>query len=168
MLDQESFERLYQETFDTVYRYACVLVDDPSLAEDLAADVYLRAWRNRDSFRRQSKPLSWLLAIAHNTAMSAHRQRARGIAANRELSILAETSAPGPFPDAGPTTGALYSAIRNLPSDQQQVILLRFFDGLSHVEVAEQLQKQPGAVRALQYRALKRLRSTLHSSVAGR
>ena len=71
VLDERTFGSLYAETFDTLFRYACALTGDQSLAEDVVADAYLRAWEQRRTFRQRGTVTSWLLSITHNTAISA-------------------------------------------------------------------------------------------------
>ena len=70
-LTQAGFAQLYEATFDAVYRYAYVLTG----RAELAADVYVRAWRARDAYRGQGTLLSWLLSITHNCAMRVTQQR---------------------------------------------------------------------------------------------
>ena len=155
----EAFAALYAETFDAVYRYACALTADATVAEDVAADVYLRAWRKRDSFRGDGKPLSWLLSITHNCATSIRRGSSREV-------VTMDVLETRPAPARGPESTALASsqrhilmdAIRKLTLEQQHVLILRFFQEWSHAEIAAQLGRKETAVRALQYRALKRLR----------
>ncbi len=160
-LDREAFASLYEETFASVYRYAVVLTSDATQAEDLAAEVFLQAWHARDRYRGDGKVLSWLLAMTHNLGVSGHRRQARGEAARK--SLRPELLAPSPECELLRLASAeeLYAAIRKLSMDQQLVILLRFFEGRSHAEVGEILDRVPTAVRALQYRALKNLRALL-------
>ena len=74
-LTQAGFAQLYEATFDAVYRYAYVLTG----RAELAADVYVRAWRARDAYRGQGTLLSWLLSITHNCAMRVTQQRSREV-----------------------------------------------------------------------------------------
>jgi RNA polymerase sigma-70 factor (ECF subfamily) len=160
-LDRETFATLYEETFASVYRYALLLTSDPAQAEDLVADVYLRAWHARDRYRGDGKVLSWLLSMTHNLGVSGNRRRARGEAVRRTMQP--DLLSPSPEHELLRAASAeeLHAAIRKLTMDHQVVILLRFFEGRSHLEVGEILDRAPTAVRALQYRALKNLRALL-------
>ncbi len=161
-LELEDFRRLYEESFDTVYRYACSLTGNPSLAEDVAADTFMRAWRSRGNYRGDGPVLSWLLSITHNTAQTAIRR-------NRVTLVDAEVLERQPTGLAGPegstvsseSAAELHLAIRLLTPEQQQVIFMRFFENLSAEEVAVKLGRHATAIRSLQYRALRSLRRYL-------
>ncbi len=159
--DTAWFSQLYERTIDSVYRYAFVLVRNPDRAEDVAAEVYLRAWRGREALRDDQSALSWLLSITHNSAMSMLR-------ANREvpgIDGLEDTQDDSADLSEGLwaqfEAGRVHDAIRRLTAEQQQVVFLRFFEGLPHDEVARRLDSNANAVRAIQFRALGRLRKLL-------
>ncbi len=155
------FSALYERTVDSVYRYACVLVRDADRAQDVTADVYLKAWRNRHALRDEASAQPWLLSIAHNSAMSVLRST-RDVAG---LEAASEPEDPGAGPEgelfAGLEARRLQEAIRRLTAEQQQVVFLRFFEGLHHEEVARRIGRNANAVRAVQFRALSRLRKLL-------
>ncbi len=164
LLDSEQFARLYQETFESVYRYAWLLCRDACRAEDIAAEVFFRAWRGRAGFRGEGKALSWLLSIAHNCTLSALRGR-RESADLDTISNEADRSAlPVEVVLAASEAERLHQAIRELTPDQQQVIFLRFFEQLPHEAVAVRLGRSANAIRATQFRALHRLRTLLEQS----
>jgi RNA polymerase sigma-70 factor (ECF subfamily) len=155
----EDFAAVYEATFDAVYRYATVLAGDPTVAEDIAAEVYFRAWRSRRSYRGEGTQLSWLLSITHNTAATLLRRRARE-RPNQEVVDKRSGSIEGPerHVENSSDREMLLEAIRKLTPEQQQVVILRFFGDRSHREIARELGRKEDAVRALQYRALKQLR----------
>lgn len=162
------FSALYEQSIDSVYRYAHVLLRDADRAEDAAAEVFLKAWRGRNGLRDDSVALSWLLTITHNSAMSMLR-------ANREVSDLdaleqAEDERADPSAElfAEIEASRVQDAIRQLTPEQQQVVMLRFFEGLPHDEVARRLASNANAVRAIQFRALARLRKILQGDAVAR
>ena len=163
--DSAAFGQLYEQTVDSVYRYALVLVRDRDRAEDVAADVYLKAWKNRLSLRDGAAALSWLLSITHNVAISMLRasrevadvdliEEREDLNARTDTALFAEADA-----------ASLQSAMRRLTPEQQQVVFLRFFEDLPHDVVAARLNRNPNAIRAIQFRALSRLRKLLEVSV---
>jgi RNA polymerase sigma-70 factor (ECF subfamily) len=162
--DSDEFGALYQSTFETVYRYARMLMGNTPEAEDITADVYLQAWRHREGFRGSSSVVSWLLSITHNCAMSKLRKRGRETAG---IEVFAEPADPTNSPErellANATATEVRDAIQRLTPKQQHVILLRFFAGLSHKETGLRLGINAGAVRALQFRAMRTLRTDIES-----
>ena len=163
---REWFAQLYEDTFDAVFRYAQMLLRDEHRAEDVAAEVYLKAWRARDSYRGTGSCQSWLLSITHNVAHSQLRST-REVA---DISLVEdrEDGAAGPEAEFFSSVDAerVQVAIRLLTPEQQQVVFLRFFEGLPHEAVATQMGRNPNAVRAIQFRALSRLRKLLEDDIA--
>jgi RNA polymerase sigma-70 factor (ECF subfamily) len=161
----EWFVDLYESTCESVYRFALMLMRDPSAAEDVAAEVYLRAWRARDRFEERGTPVAWVLSITRNCALDELRKRRQ----ERNLEAIAEHEDPtqhlAPELSENDVT-AIHGAIRCLTREQQQVIFLRFYEELPHESVALKLGRNPNAVRAIQFRALSRLRKLLEESRA--
>ena len=162
--DKEWFAELYESTCDSVYRCAMMLVRNAHLAEDVAAEVYLRAWRSRDRFAGSGTPIAWVLSITRNCAMDELRNRREqydlDAVANYEAApVLGEQLSEG-------DVNAIHDAIQQLTSEQQIVVFLRFFEGLPHDQVAERLGRRPNAIRAIQFRALSRMRKILEAARA--
>ena len=160
-LTQAGFAQLYEATFDAVYRYAYVLTG----RAELAADVYVRAWRARDAYRGQGTLLSWLLSITHNCAMRVTQQRSREVLWDGSMGQRAKrTDEPEPAAVRADEAAALRTAIQHLTPPQQHVLVLRFAADMPPAEVAVQTGQTVNAVRATQFRALRRLRTLLESS----
>ncbi len=155
---------LYRRYLDRVYAYAFYQLGDHHDAEDATERTFLGALRAIARYRDQGSTFrAWLFRIAHNCVANVHRSRAR-----RRTESLPDEPA-WPAPNADPATlvnradelHALMRAVAELPGDRRQVILLRFVDELSAVEVGEVLGRSPGAVRVLQHRALRDLATRL-------
>ncbi|GAB4320782.1 MAG: sigma-70 family RNA polymerase sigma factor [Dehalococcoidia bacterium] len=153
------FSVLYRDNFESVYRFARMLVRDHFLAEDVAEEAFLRAWKARHSFRNRSASLTWVLSITRNCAADIYRS-------GREVVDL-ETIADLEDRDDGHKESALFSeenrkalhdAMGRLTEEQQLVVFLRFYRRMPHDQIAKQLGKNANAVRAIQFRALSRLR----------
>ncbi len=166
--DTTWFSALYETSVDSVYRYAHVLVRDPDRAEDVTADVFLRAWRGRAGLRDEASALSWLLTITHNSSMTLLRstREVSGIEAIAEAED--ETADPAAELFAEMEAARIHDAVRKLTPEQQQVVFLRFFEGLPHEDVAQRLGSNANAVRAIQFRALSRLRKILQEDAGAR
>ena len=167
VLTAEDFATVYGETFDAFYRYAYVLAGNTAQAEDIAAEVFLRAWRKRTSYRGEARILSWLLSITHNCAATMLRRGAREMPDSETVEANAGVS-PAPEAEAVAAVDGerMQALIQTLTPEQQQVIVLRFFEDWSHAQIGAALGRNEGAVRALQHRALRRLRKLIDAQSA--
>ncbi len=162
--DSEAFASLYQVYLNAIYRYVYYRIDHVEDAQDLTEQVFLNAWEALPAYQDRGYPFSsWLYRIAHNMVVDYHRVK-------KESVIMDQTPPTGQVIDHGSLlkqiiqsqdTEALAQAISQLPHEQQQVIILRFIEGLNHGEVSRLLAKSEGACRMLQYRALAALNQLL-------
>jgi RNA polymerase sigma-70 factor, ECF subfamily len=164
--DGAAFATLYRRYLDRVYGYAFYQLGDHHDAEDVTERIFLAALRALPDFRDQGSTFrAWLFRIAHNTIANAHRSRAR-----RRTEPLPEDfqrAAPNADP-AGQVALAdelreIRRVVAQMPDDRRQVILLRFVDDLSTTEIAEVLDRSPGAVRVLLHRSLRDLAARLNA-----
>ena len=158
----EAFGQLYDRYVTLIYRYTYYRVGSVALAEDLTSETFLRALRRISSFTWQGRDFgAWLITIARNLVAD-HYKSARfrlELPTANMLQADAEELAAGPEGQVigGLTNAALLDAVRELGSEQQECIVLRFFEGLSLTETALAMDKSAGAVKALQYRAVRSL-----------
>ena len=164
--DQEWFAGLYAATCDSVYRYALMLVREPYSAEDISAEVYLRAWRSRDGFSERGTAIAWLFSITRNCALDELRKRREQVQLDATTEFQDISVSLG-FELSETDIAAVHEALQRLTPEQQQVIFLRFYEELPHESVAARLGKTPNAVRAIQFRALARMRTLLEARRAG-
>ena len=160
--DAEAFGRLYDVNADRVYRHIYYRVGNTQDAEDLTQEVFLKAWEAIGRYRVTASPfLAWLMRISHNLIVDLYRRK------KKHIYLSDDYFAADPDAEAISSVGVdfdrrqLRQAILQLPGNQQQVILMRFIEGYSYAEIASSLGKSEGAIRVLQFRALKRLRSIL-------
>ncbi len=154
-----AFEEIYEEFFDKVYRYIAVRVGNPSDAEDLTEEVFLKALQSIGSFEwRGISIVAWLFRIAHNIVVDHLRKTSK-----RQVMPIEETM---PSNDASPhekttiniTLDCVRKALSQLTHAQQQVLSLRLAGGLSIVDTAKVMGKTEGAVKASQHSALVAIR----------
>jgi len=160
--DPDAFASLYDRYVERVYRFVLYRVHgDTALAEDLTSEVFLRALRKIKGFTWQGRDVgAWFLTIGRNLVLDHFKSgRAR-------LEVLGVEPTPGANDrvlDAEDEALArvsqqdLYQAISRLGSEQQEVIYWRFLQGYSVAETAAAMGKTDGAIKALQYRAVKAL-----------
>jgi RNA polymerase sigma-70 factor, ECF subfamily len=164
--DGAAFATLYRRYLDRVYGYAFYQLGDHHDAEDVTERIFLAALRALPDFHDQGSTFrAWLFRIAHNTIANAHRSRARR--RTEPLPDDFERAAPNADP-AGQVALAdelreIRRAVAEMPDERRQVILLRFVDDLSTAEIAEVLDRSPGAVRVLLHRSLRELAGRLNA-----
>lgn len=160
--DRSAFAELYDTHVDAVYRYLLYRVRDASEAEDLTSEVFTRAFANVHRYRWQGKSfLAWLYTIARNAVTDRRRRERPTVDLDDAFGIAEDGPTAHERAVLGEQVGKLRGAVRHLTADQQRVLSLRFELNLSSREVARMLGKNEGAIRALQFRALGRLRKIL-------
>lgn len=150
--DREAFEELYRTHAPAVARLVRFRLGAED--EDAVAEVFFRAWRGLATYRDTGAPFSaWLYGIARHVAIDAVRTRGR-----------MEPTDQLPDREVDPMTAdllSLHGAIEHLPTEQRQVIELKYLVGLTNDEVAAALGCSAGAVNAKQWRALRALAGEL-------
>lgn len=168
--DEEALAELYDFYAPPVYAYIYRRVGDPHLAEDLVGDVFVRVVQAIHSKRPWHTSFrAWLYRIAHNVVVDHYRRPRPVLSASLEEGWLPMTE-ESPKDTIGDTLDhqRLRSALRQLTQDQQQVLVLRFGEGLTIRETAQVLRKTTGAVKAVQHRAIVALRRILTREAASR
>lgn len=157
--DQEMFARLYQTYVDRIYRYVYFRVADDNLAEDITAQIFLKVWEKLDSYQPGQSPfMAWIYRIARNTVIDYYRTKKFTVSVENVRPVeLSHDDEVDEKLDVQVQSQKLHAALRELTKEQRQVLILKFVDGLSTTEIAKQLKKKTGAIRALQMRGLQGL-----------
>lgn len=154
--DPDAYAVLYRRHYATIAGYLYRRLGDQHLADDLAAETFIAAWRALARYRHTSVPFrAWLLRIATNQANAWTRTHKR------------ESSAPIPelsaTPDATPERTedlrVLYRAMRELSPDHQSVIALVYFESMSLSQAADVLHVREGTIKSRLSRARAELRA---------
>jgi|SRR5579859_4670695 len=165
--DRAAFAELYDTHVDSVYRYLLYRVREPSDAEDLCSEVFTRAFANIHRYRWQGKSfLAWLYTIARNAVTDRRRRERPTVEIDNAYGLAEDGPTAHERAVHGETVDALRGAVRHLTTEQQEVLVLRFVENRSSREVAKMLGKNEGAIRALQFRALGRLRKLMREEPA--
>ncbi|HEY0738369.1 MAG TPA: RNA polymerase sigma factor [Herpetosiphonaceae bacterium] len=155
----QALREIYDVYADLLFRYCYSRLHDSEAAQDCVQEIFMKAWKGIKTFeeRCEHSLTAWLYTIANNVVVSYLRKYNR----RRSLPLSAELR-----PDITQLTDlastvcdriALRQALSQLTDEQQHVITLKFFVGLSNREISVVIQRSEGAVKALQYRALARL-----------
>jgi len=165
--DVAAFGEIYDTHVDSVYRYLLYRVREPSDAEDLTSEVFTRAFANIHRYRWQGKSfLAWLYTIARNAVTDRRRRDRPTVELDNAYGLAAEGTTAHDRAVLGEEVDALRGAVKHLTGEQQEVLVLRFIENMSSREVATILGKNEGAIRALQFRALGRLRKILRDQLS--
>jgi RNA polymerase sigma factor (sigma-70 family) len=171
--DPVAFERFYRRHVEAVQRFVARRVDDPYLAADLTADVFVAAIESARSYRRsRGEPAAWLFGIAHNVVAGERRRNARALRAavhfrGRELLDEDDLAALHRRIDAEAAARELHRELGRLPEGERAVLELVALDGLSAGEAGRALGIGPVAARVRLHRARRRLRDRLDVPVLG-
>jgi RNA polymerase sigma-70 factor (ECF subfamily) len=158
--DRPAFAVLIERYWDRLYRWLCRLTRDPTSAEDIAQETFLKAFAAVNSFRAGSNFRAWLFRIAHNNFVN---QR-RAIRQNRKP--LVPEVAEDPRGPVGETLSheavrLIAEAVAKLPSDFRGALTLRVEEGLSFRDIAEVLGITEETARWRVFKARQKLMAVL-------
>ncbi len=174
--DAEAFGALYQRYVNRIYNYHYRHTSSRVDAEDLTSRTFYRALRSLHSYRETGAPFqAWLYRIAHNLVVNWYRDHANHPTISMDgddyLSLRAQMmpsdSADGPEASvaARELQAVLLEAIARLPEDRKTLIILKFVEGMTNVEIGEVLGRTEGAIKALYHRTLITLRLAMREGV---
>jgi RNA polymerase sigma-70 factor, ECF subfamily len=162
--DTEAFTFLYERYVNRIYNYIYYRTGNPNEAEDLTSRVFYRALDHIRRYNNRGVPFSaWLYRIAHNLVANWHRDNSR----RKEVPLEDYTQVPhrAMQPEASVVDNqeleSLLQAIRRLPSERQQLLILKFVEGMSNADVAMIMMRSEGAIKSLYHRTLLALRDEL-------
>lgn len=160
--DQDAARALFERYFDRIYNYVYARLGRVEDAEDLAMDTMTRSLTRLDQFQDQGVAFSsWVYRIAHNATIDHYRRQGKVTLVSLENATLPQSADPSEMALERMSNEGLRSAIRDLTEEQQQVLILRFFQDLTAAQVADIMGKSVGAIQALQHRALGSLERAL-------
>jgi len=167
--DPDAFERFYRQHVEAVQRFVARRVDDPTLAADLTADVFVAVIESAASYRRsRGAPVAWLYGIARNVIADERRRNARELrlvtrVRGRELVDQDDLAALHDRIAREAAGRALYRELNRLPAPERAVLELVAVDGLSVSEAGQALGIGAVAARVRLHRARQRMRNGLVS-----
>jgi len=164
--DKEAFGLLYQSYYVPIYRYCRIRLAKKEDAEDIAQDVFVKAWKSFDTFTlRGSTALPFFYTIAKNALIDFRKKKRPIEVLNKDTDdvgsrdiIHDEISAN--IMAAEETSQKIYSLLATLSENESDAIVMRFIDGLSNAEIATIVGRSEESVRQLQSRGLRKLKSS--------
>ena len=159
--DSDAFGLLYERNVEKIYNYLYYKTSSQTHAEDFTTLVFIRALGHIENYKDHGYPFSaWLYRIAHNLVVNWYRDK------DKIDEIPLDDKFPLPFKDdhvedrlqKTEEETDLLEIIRELSEDRQQVLILKFVEGLSNREIGEIMERTEGAIKALYHRTLVSLR----------
>lgn len=169
--DEAAVEALYGRYGGPCFSLARRILDDPQLAEDVVQQVFLALWQGSGYDPSRSAVSTWLLSVTHHKAVDAVRRESRRRTRLAGEQVLLETAAAGPGPDAAAwatlRAERTRAALRDLPAEQREVLLLAYYGGYTQTEIAGMTGLALGTVKSRTLTAMRKLREVLRGSVGG-
>jgi RNA polymerase sigma-70 factor (ECF subfamily) len=166
--DANALRALYDRHSSMVYGLGLKILRDPAEAEDLAQDVFLHLWRRAELFDGTRGAFTgWLVSLVRNRAIDRLRarrtkeQKKGAYEVERQSDVAPRGIDPNETAYAGELRGAVVKALSSLPEAQRSALELAYYGGLSHSEIAEQLETPLGTVKARIRQGMLRMRDLL-------
>lgn len=159
--DTAAFEQLYRDNVGRVYALCLRMTADPTEAEEMTQEAFIRAWQALDRFRGDAAFSTWLHRIAANAVLSHRRSAGRRHARVIEQEDLSHHEDEQDRTHRGPAVD-LEAAIAMLPEGAREIFVLYDIEGYRHDEIAEMTGLAVGTSKAQLHRARKLLREALN------
>lgn len=168
--DEAAIEALYQRYGGACFGLARRILDDAQLAEDVVQQVFLAMWQGTGYDPRRGAVSTWLLSITHHKAVDSVRKESNRRKRTAGEQTLLEVAAAGPGPDEEAwqrlRAERTRAALRLLPAEQREVVLLAYYGGYTQREIADMTGLPLGTVKSRTLTALRRLREHLGTDAA--
>jgi RNA polymerase sigma-70 factor (ECF subfamily) len=165
--DSVALRTLYDQVAPQLFALLLRILHRTELAEEALQEVFLSIWRNASTYRSQrGKPIAWMVSIARNRALDIrrsgkHHGAAQELTEATEQTLAAEGSDPVDHAAASLEAERLTQCMQRLSADQDRCIRLAFVSGLTHEEIARQLNSPIGTIKSWVRRGLQALKECL-------
>ena len=168
--EAEAFGILYERYVERIYNYVYYRVGSAEDAQDLTARVFYRALAHIGDYNDRGAPFAaWLYRIAHNLVANFHRDQSRRREVRLDdadvLTLAEKKEGPAQWAERDDDARTLLQAVRQLPPERQELLILKFVDELSNAEISRILGRSEGAVKSLYHRTLIALRDALEGKI---
>lgn len=156
------YTTIYQQHKTNIYRYVLSRIGHVEDAQDITAQVFLKAYKNINTYRHEAPIINWLIGIARNLIIDHYRKNQPENTLVNQTEVIAHSS-----PSLEETLEKknrlqrVSEALNALSEDRREAISLRLFAGLSNQEIAVLIKKSPEAVAMLVHRGIQDLNTRL-------
>ncbi len=162
-LKQRRFDALVSQFADDLYRYALWLSKNPTLADDLTQEAWLRAWRGLDSLKETKAAKSWLFTIVRREFLRTFERKTLPTSSLDDLPVdIEDQQIQGP--ERKLEIGVIRQAMMNLEPKYREPLLLQVLGGFTCEEIAKLLDSTPSAVMTQLFRARKQIKNQLNKT----
>lgn len=166
--DEQAFHWLYDQYSPALYGVILRIVRDEDLAQDLVQDVFVKIWKNLDSYdSKKGRLFTWMLNVARNTAIDALRagktqpSSANAIRTDEDTVHIVDRQHNTEQPN--PDHIGIKDVVSQLRPERRQLIDLVYFGGYTHEEAADELNLPLGTVKTRIRAALQELKQLFKS-----
>ena len=150
--DESAIKAVYDRFGGPVFAVSMSILGESGLAADATQQTFIKAWRAASTYDPERSFGPWIYAIARRTAIDIYRKRARVVVSDK-----VDVVSMGPELETVWEVFEVRAALDQLPDEERQVVKLSHFDGLTHLEIADQLGVPVGTVKSRSHRAHQRL-----------
>lgn len=166
--DRESLADVYRQVHRPVFAFAVSRLGNREAAADLLHEVMLVVWKQAASFHNRSRPLTWILGIAHHKIIDSLRRAGRWQDDPLDDQAVDEGSPSAlDLVHLDQRRAAVRAAVASLPDHHRQVVHLAFFEDLSYPDISRILDIPEGTVKTRMFHAKKTLLRRLRPHLEG-
>ena len=169
---REALEVLYDRFSGAIFSMAVHMLRDSGAAEEVTQDTFFKVWGRASSYKKErGKATSWMFSIAHHRVVDEVRRRRRReqLQVQHDVDLLRQpaddSGDPGRYAVRQSERSEMKKALSVLRKEQREVVVLAYYGGLTHTEIASRLEQPLGTVKTRMRLALKKLRGVLGPSV---
>ncbi len=157
--DNKALEELYEQTHKSIYGFAFSILKDPTDAQDVMQDVFIKIYSSAHLYKKQGKPMAWILTITKNLA----RMKLRSATKSTPIDVSESESL---FPQVEFTNQSddkymLQNALMQISEEERQIVVLFVVSGMKHREISEILNIPLSTVLSKYHRAIKKLKNII-------
>ncbi len=164
--DQSAFKQLYESTSPRLFSLALGLLKNKGLAEEILQESFFKIWSSADSYNQgKGKAITWMATVTRNKALDKLRSLKARPQETETVYEGVEFAAAGLEPDSLTTVDQglkqLMKCLDDLQAEQKECILMSYYHGYTHQELAKKMDKPLGTVKAWIRRGLEKIRVCL-------
>jgi len=162
--DRDAFRLLYESTSAKLFGVAIRILKRSDLAEDAVQDTYLKIWNGAAGYKPgYGSPLAWMVTITRNRAIDMIRKRSESQIDDESSQKIIDENVPNPFKQAAQNRDlrSFLVCLKKLDEEYQRCLLLAYYYGYTHEEIAERQSAPVGTVKSRIRRGLAQVRECL-------